>query len=371
MTYLNLTQDHLFIQAQANDCGSAYRSIEEPEWGEEAEQRARERYADHLEQQHLVEEAQEEAEWAAEKAWAKACDYLKQEHADSEPNQEPDWEEMAEQRNMEYAAALQEAQGIARHEKALDACQWVQGILRHPKGPLFQACVNQFIKEGQLKSSEPGASKDPYDPVESSAQWDQQVLGFIRTWICEQLEEQGFVKVGIDTTHHSRVVYETVFSDCWMAIYQFFIDRRGSIQMAIQQPRCMPGAKLSTSPKNTDRTLNFFTETMFEYFAKDWLLRLELDPQPIDTYLHEQPSRRLDGAKALWSLYESLIANNTFFKVRDVQIRDLMDDFVKAIEPESSFNDYAYPEHSKEIELSSGLRTLIQIISQLPCKNLF
>ncbi len=31
-----------------------------------------------------------------------------------------DWEALAEERNLEYGVALQEAEGIARHEKALE-----------------------------------------------------------------------------------------------------------------------------------------------------------------------------------------------------------------------------------------------------------
>ena len=50
-------------------------------------------------------------------------DIEEQMERESEPN---DWETLAEDSNLEYAAALQEAEGIARHEKALEACDRVR-----------------------------------------------------------------------------------------------------------------------------------------------------------------------------------------------------------------------------------------------------
>ena len=237
-----------------------------------------------------------------------------------------------------------------------------------PESPLFKACVNERVQR-QRNHADPDCCQARFHEVECWAQWDQQTLAFIRTWIWEQLKEQGFVNE-MDGAHFGGGLYKTVFSDRWKDIYQFFLCNRESItESAKHQTTQAFSSKLSTEPKNTD--LSFLTKTSFEHVASDWLHRLKLDPQKIGAYLNGTPAHKVNATKAIWTLYDSLIANYNFFAARGLQPCDLIDDFIKETEPNSSINDYVCAKNLKVIELSLVLRTLEKILSQTPYQDLF
>ncbi|MBP9729634.1 MAG: hypothetical protein KBD23_05835 [Gammaproteobacteria bacterium] len=155
-------------------------------------------------------------------------------------------------------------------------------------------------------------------------------------------------------------------------IYQFFLRNRESITEATKhQAKQALSSKLSTPPQNTDLNISYLTKTSFEHVASDWLPRLKLDPQKIGAYLNETPAHKVNATKAIWTLYDSLIANYNFFAARGLQPCDLIHSFIKEIEPSSSINDHVCAKNLKAIELSFALKTLAKILSQAPYKDLF
>ncbi len=85
MNPLNLTDNNLWIQAQADCSHSPCLRVAEPEWNMEAEQRERELWADAREQRHFASEIQdmEESEWniqMEQSAWECFMEAQEQKH---------------------------------------------------------------------------------------------------------------------------------------------------------------------------------------------------------------------------------------------------------------------------------------------------